>query len=387
MGQAMTQIDLPYLSHETDRHGNDKWYVRRHGKRIRVTGAPGSAAFLQSYKDGLQALEFRAANGLGLPKRSLAPAAGTLAWLLTEYYKSAEFKTLEPATQHTRKLILEKFSQRDGHLPFKPLRARNLRQDRDAMSGRPEAANSFIKALRQVFKWAIAMEYAEANPAADVPYLESNNPEGFHTWTLEEIAQFEKRWPIGTKPRLAMALLLFTGVRRSDVIKLGRQMAKHVETEEYRGPVLHFREWKGRKRVLKERFIPVLPELQQVLDATPNNHLTYLVTDHGKAYSHGGFGNWFGRQCRLAGLVGCSAHGLRKAGATIAANNGATEYQLMAIYGWESPKQAAVYTRKANRNKLAASGMKYLSREGPKENEIVAPEAQFSIGATKAGTK
>ncbi|MBN9437009.1 hypothetical protein [Bosea sp. (in: a-proteobacteria)] len=49
-----------------------------------------------------------------------------------------------------------------------------------------------------------------------------------------------------------------------------------------------------------------------------------------------------------------------QAGATIAADNGATEHQLMAIFGWESPKQAALYTRKANRRKLAGAGMQFI---------------------------
>jgi integrase len=55
-----------------------------------------------------------------------------------------------------------------------------------------------------------------------------------------------------------------------------------------------------------------------------------------------GFGNWFRRCCRGVGLPHCSAHGLREAGATIAIENGATEHQLVAIYGWESAKQAAL---------------------------------------------
>ena len=46
---------------------------------------------------------------------------------------------------------------------------------------------------------------------------------GFHCWTDEEIAQFEAHHPIGSKPRLALALLLYTGQRRGDVIRIGRQ--------------------------------------------------------------------------------------------------------------------------------------------------------------------
>jgi integrase len=85
--------------------------------------------------------------------------------------------------------------------------------------------------------------------------------------------------------------------------------------------------------------------------------MTFLVTEFGAPFTDAGFGNWFRDRCNEAGLPRCTAHGLRKAGATIAAENGATEHQLMAIYGWESPKQAALYTRKANRKRLAGDAM------------------------------
>jgi hypothetical protein len=53
-------------------------------------------------------------------------------------------------------------------------------------------------------------------------------------------------------------------------------------------------------------------------------------------------------------LPQCSAHGLRKMGATRAAENGATEHQLMAIFDWKILGQARVYTEKARRKALAA---------------------------------
>jgi hypothetical protein len=82
----------------------------------------------------------------------------------------------------------------------------------------------------------------------------------------------------------------------------------------------------------------------------------------------------------------CSAHGLRKAGATIAAENGATEHQLMAIYGWESPKQAALYTRKADRKRLAGDAM-HLLVPGQIENESVPLAEPISAGGTMRGKK
>ncbi|MCP4328452.1 MAG: tyrosine-type recombinase/integrase, partial [Alphaproteobacteria bacterium] len=256
---------------------------------------------------------------------------------------------------------------------------RHVRGIRDEHADRPEAANARVKALRQLFGWAIDpdQELAERSPARDVPYIRTGST-GFHTWTIEEVRQFEARHPIGSKPRLALALLLYTGVRRSDVVTLGRQMERQGR--------LHFTEAKGSAQHPKERQIPILPELRAILDATPSGHLTYLTTEHGKSYSAAGFGNWFRRQCDAAGLKHCSAHGLRKAGATIAADNGATEHQLMAMFGWESPKQAALYTRKANRKKLADNAMHLLVPD-ENGNESVPLSGAMHPSGTMRGRK
>jgi hypothetical protein len=60
-------------------------------------------------------------------------------------------------------------------------------------------------------------------------------------------------------------------------------------------------------------------------------------------------------------LPHCSAHGLRKAGATIAAENGATDRQLMALFDWETASQANTYTAAANRKRLAGEAAKLLA--------------------------
>ena len=101
-----------------------------------------------------------------------------------------------------------------------------------------------------------------------------------------------------------------------------------------------------------------------------------------KPFTANGFGNWFRRRCDEAGLPHCSAHGLRKAGATIAAENGATEHQLMAMYGWESPKQAALYTRTADRKRLIGGAMHLLV-----PTESVPPMAGVASSGTNKGKK
>ena len=126
---------------------------------------------------------------------------------------------------------------------------------------------------------------------------------------------------------------------------------------ERRNGWLRFTETKNQTRNPKHRALPILPELRAIIDATRSENLTYLVTEFGRPFTANGFGNWFKRRCIEAALPHCSTHGVRKAGATIAAENGATEHQLMAIYGWSSPKPAALYTRKANRNGITGGAI------------------------------
>jgi integrase len=138
-----------------------------------------------------------------------------------------------------------------------------------------------------------------------------------------------------------MALLLYTGQRRSDVVRLGRQHEKNG--------VLHYRQQKGGKEIVT----PIIPELRKVIDATLCGDLTYLVTNFGKPFSPKGFGVRFREWCNKAGLPQCSAHGLRKSAATSAAEKGATEAQLKAIFGWKSSSEVDRYIRKARQKKLA----------------------------------
>ena len=111
---------------------------------------------------------------------------------------------------------------------------------------------------------------------------------------------------------------------------------------------------------VKHRAIPILPELRESIDACPSGHLVYLVGAHGGPYKEASFGNAFRDWCDQARLPQCSAHGLRKAGATVASDNGATTHQLMAIYGWETLRQAELYTKAANRIGLARDAMHLL---------------------------
>jgi integrase len=165
---------------------------------------------------------------------------------------------------------------------------------RDRKKSFPEAANIRVKALRGLFNWATenAATGVKHNPTRDIARLKVRE-EGYHAWTEQERAQYEARHPIGTKARLAYALLFHTGQRRSDVVRFGRQ---HVHDRK-----LRFTQQKNRRRKPIKLELPILPELQHVIDASPLGELTFLVTDHGSPFTEAGFGNWFREKCNEAG--------------------------------------------------------------------------------------
>ena len=110
--------------------------------------------------------------------------------------------------------------------------------------------------------------------------------------------------------------------------------------------------------------MPILPILQATLNAGPCGDLTFIVGANGKPLTKESFGNEFKAACKEAGVPG-SAHGVRKIAATRAADAGATEAELMAIFGWTDPKMASHYTRTANRKRLAAQAMTKLATSIP----------------------
>jgi integrase len=358
----MININFRYVYEDVDRHGNVRIYFwRKPGKKVRIREKFGSEPFMKRYHELLQASEAGQLSTSPDSARNLI-IPGTFRWLCIDYFRSAKYRRLDPSTQKVRRRVLESIfdepiyqgaQETFADFPLARMTAKSVRVLRDRKADLPESANARLKAIRQVFSWGIEQEHVAANPARDVSRIKSGST-GFHSWTLEEIEKFEQRHAVGTRARLALALLTFTGARRSDVVLLGKQ---HV-----RDGWLKFKQQKNRNRHPVVIEIPVLPELQRVIDASPTGDLTFLVTEYGRPFSAAGFGNRFREWCNEAGLYQCTAHGLRKAGAAIAAENGATEHQLMSIFGWETLKEAERYTKAARRKKMARDAMPLLVR-------------------------
>jgi integrase len=352
------KVDLPYLMQDVDRHGNLRSYVRKKGKpKIRIRATVGTPEFSAQYEAALRKLNADAAS-----LAPQGPALRTLGWLVNEYEHSYEFKKLAPREQRVRHLILESCldeatkpgtQYRFRDCPLEKFDADHVRLMRDRKKDKPGAANNRVSALRVVFSWGCEerSKIVKRDIAADVKPLKYAS-KGFHSWTREEVAQFENRHPMGSKPRLALAILSFTGMRRSDAVLLGPHHIKDGW--------IAFTPKKTSLTTGRKLELPVLKVLQDVLDITPLGKVAFLETSRGVPFTSNGFGNWFRDRCNEAGLPHCTAHGLRKAGADIAAENGATEKQMMAIFGWETARMAALYAKKASQKKLAGDAMHLL---------------------------
>lgn len=330
----------PHLHRQKTRHGTFVWYVRRgHGTRIRVRAQYDSEAFWAEYRAALE--------GRRLP--ATVAKAHTLAWGLERYRNSSAWAGLSNATRRQRENFYRAVIKTAGDVLLRAITSDTIRAGRERRAATPHAANNFLKAMRGFFAWALDDGLVTVDPTKSVKWLKGTNDEGFPTWSEQELDRFEAKWPLGTRERLAFDLLLYTGLRRGDAVRVGRQ---HV-----RNGVITLRTEKTGQEV----FIEILPPLAASIAATETGDLAFLVSETGKPWVKESFGNWFRDVCGKAGCPG-SAHGLRKAGATRAAERGATERQLMAIFGWSSGRMAQHYTRKADRKRLAQDAVHLLMR-------------------------
>ena len=327
------RVKLKYVQEYRDRHGKLRRYLRLPGrKKISLPGEPGTPQFMAAYYTAL-------ATPLAPIGKDRNSAESVAHWV-SLYLASAVFAMLAPDTRRTRKNMLERFRNDHGKKPAAMLTTAHI----EAIIGKysPVVARNFIKAIRPWMKWCVKQGLRSDNPAIDVERPQ-HKTDGYATWSEELVAQYRAHYPLGTRARLALELLVNTGAARGDAVRFGPSHVRHG--------VLSFR----RSKTDVEVQIPVLDGLIKALDAMPAIPLrTFLVTDQGMAFTPAGFGNWFRDRCNEAGIpVGYSAHGIRKYAATLRANLGATAHELMAWFGWLSIREAERYTRGAERRHLA----------------------------------
>lgn len=352
----------PNVSSFVDRHGKRRYRWRKAGRTCYFVAHPNTP-------EGRQELEAMLA-GAAAPKVG-NHAHGTVAWVAARYFQSTTFTGgKNPQTERTARLILDKFVGEFGtqriadwrfdHIETVLKRSAEKRpappkpgQKPDAkprMIGGPSAAANLRRELLPFFDYAFKLLGLEKqNPVAQAAPIAVPRG-GFHTWTESEIAQFRKRWALGTKPRLAFEIFLWTAQRRGDASNFGR---RHLVDGRIEVTPSKTKESTG-----AQVWLPAAPQLLEAINAMPvTGTETFLVNDYGRPFTRAGLGNRMREWCDAAGLPHCSAHGLRKAAARRAAETGATNQQLKAVGGWTTDAQVARYTAAAEQKRMAEQAM------------------------------
>lgn len=338
----MPKRTLKNVSKFTDIRGKVRWRFRRKGqKAVYLPGDYGSPQFIRAYEDAVANRPVHASQRV-LP--------GTIAELVQGYLSSSDYRLLADNTKRTYRYHLERFKRANGDKSVKQITPHSLRDKLDSMAHMPATANIFLKVMKALCRYGQERGFLKTNPTQGVKRLKDRT-DGIATWSDVQIAQFEKRHPVGTKANLALRLLLYTAQRRSDVVRLGRQHEK--------AGAIHMRQSKTGTWLI----LPIVPELREALDKTPLGGMTYLQTEFGRPFSLAGFGNWFRDRCDEAGLKGLSAHGLRKGAARRMAEAQKSAHEIMAITGHRSLSEVERYTRAANQEMLAKTAATGLKRE------------------------
>lgn len=351
-----------YVCKQKDRSGGWVFYFRvGKGKRSRLPD-PNHKDFMKAYEAILRGTPFESKD---------REQFKSIAWLMARYMESSSWDGLEPATKKQRSNIFWNVKEKEdgkggkvGDKPFSVITEAAIMAGMEDRSKTPSAANNYMKSMSALCKWAVKNGHMKSNPVEGAERFKISS-DGFPVWEIEDVRAFCIKWPIGTKPRLALELALHTGLRRSDLVRIGHQ---HIKDG-----VLAITTQKTGARITVE-----LPQrVSDVIAATATGELHLLVTDYGKPFSVAGFGNWFGEASRKAGIEK-NTHGLRKLSATMAANGGATAHELMSQYGWSNSKQAEVYTRQADRSRLGMKSSRIVSEQLANE---LAPHGEFCEGS------
>ena len=370
MSSEMPKPKLPFLHRHRTRHGKNSYYVKlsksQKGRGIRIWDPVyRSEKFMEEYHAAVRGAPITVAPLVGKDGK------GSLGWLIKQHRNSFYWREmLSAATRKQRGPIFKQVEDSAGDIPYTAIRRTNIEEG--MMARTQNQARHFYDTMRGLFKWAVENELHDRNPTDGIK-VKKDNGDGHLAWPIELIEQYEQRWPLGTKQRLVFDVYLYLGLRRGDAARFGKQHIRngtaHLMTEKSQGKM--------------PIYVPVHPALAASMAACPSPGLAIICKDDGTPYVKETLGHFFRKAVKAAGIPvtergskvkGYSGHGLRKASATIAAESGATEAELNAMFGWSGHDMAQLYTKKADRKRLAARAMQKWTR--PSSGDV-APELPY----------
>jgi integrase len=201
--------------------------------------------------------------------------AGSLAWLIEQYRESTAWTKYSLATRRQRENIFKQVLATAGDTPATQITKGVIVAGRDRRRGTPYQARHFLDAMRGLFGWAVDAQHCKTDPTFGVDNPARAKGGGFRVWTEDEVAAYERKWPVGTRQRVWLDVLLYSGLRRGDAVRYGRQ---HVNNNV------------GTIKVQKSGYtievtLPILPALATTLAAGPCGDLTFIAGARGRPLS------------------------------------------------------------------------------------------------------
>ena len=330
----MAKIKLKFVNTYRD---SLRSYFRKGNTRGPLPGAVGSKEFMQAYAAYLGGEKVEA------PKTVLTDE-GSFGRLVTAFYQSREYRdSLKPSSQRTYRKVLDPLTETHGHRDANIPHQFAAKLIHDIGTKRPAMANLTRAILQKVYRVGLREGLCSANPFLGI---EAYKVGSHHSWTEGELRQFEERWPVGTRERLAYALLLHTAQRVGDVAKMRRHDIVDGE--------LHVIQ----EKTGAELYLPVVPELEQAMRGYPARGMTLIGTETGAPLTAATLSLLMRKAIREAGLPGkCKSHGLRKSALRRLAEEGKTEKQIASVSGHRSLREIARYTAAADQRRLARDAM------------------------------
>lgn len=336
MGAQVAKIKLRYVDEYIDRTGKLRRYFRKGGKRVGpLTGEPGSEEFMTAYAAYL-------AQKPAAAKTTLH--ADSLGKLIMDFYGSRFFTDRKPSTRQLYKYALDPISKAHGHRSASTMPAEAAEKIINQIGAeKPGMANLTRAVMRRLFQFALKTKRRKDNPMIGVEAFKVGE---HHTWTDAELRQFEDKWRLGTRQRLAYALLLYTGQRVGDVVKMRRA--------DVADGLIHV----VQQKTGAELWVPIHPELAKALKSFPAVGLTLIGDACGRPLKRPALSALMRKAIEEAGLPPrCVSHGLRKAAMRRLAEAESTANQIASISGHKTLKEVERYTKAADQKKMARQAM------------------------------
>lgn len=347
----MATIKLKHVERFKDRYENIRYYFRiGKGPRFPLAGDPGSDEFNASY-----------ARAVGKSKTPTYSQDRTFNALAKKYYASPKFLKWKESSKAVTRGIVDKFCVEHGHRLVRQMTATDIDMLIGQKAATPAAANNLLKKLRVLIKFAIKLEWIDRDPTVSAEQFKGGS---HHSWTEAEIAKFEKRWPLGSRERIAFDLHLYTGQRRGDVCAMDPQEDVEWRIIEIDGKPIR----KMFIRVVQEKtgtalVIPAHENLVHSFNLWHGVGQTIIAQATGKRYTVESYGNLMADAIQEAKLSArCVLHGLKKAAGRRLAEAGCTVHQIQAILGNLSLEEIERYTKAANQGWLAIQAIDSLGK-------------------------